>query len=169
MQVGKNQVQVMAVAQTGQKEVDAQLNVVNNNSNTGQTTPITPVNPTPITPSTSTTPTKQTDADKFAPQTQDITTTVDDLPDASSAISNLDSLPSGSQASWQTAPEVSESGSKTANIVVTYPDGSQDTTSTTVIVAEKTRKRNLLFQLVKRLRLRRMFYQNQLKVSRIES
>lgn len=136
MQVGKNQVQVMALAQTGQKEVDAQLNVVNK-PDSGQTIPTTPVNPTPIMPSTPTTPTKQTDADKFAPQTQDITPTVDDLPDASSAISNLDSLPSGTQASWQTAPEVSESGSKTANIVVTYPDGSQDTTSTTVIVAEK--------------------------------
>lgn len=154
MQVGKNQVQVMALAQTGQKEVDAQLNVVNK-PDSGQTTPTTPVNPTPIMPSTPTTPTKQTDADKFAPQTQDITTTVDDLPDASSAISNLDSLPSGTQASWQTAPEVSESGSKTANIVVTYPNGSQDTTSTTVIVAEKVPEKKAIVPIGQKIKTKK--------------
>lgn len=151
MQVGKNQVQVMALAQTGQKEVDAQLNVVNK-PDSGQTTP---VNPTPIMPSTPTTPTKQTDADKFAPQTQDITTTVDDLPDASSAISNLDNLPSGTKASWQTAPEVSESGSKTANIVVTYPDGSQDTTSTTVIVAEKVPEKKAIVPIGQKIKTKK--------------
>ncbi|WP_290068768.1 Rib/alpha-like domain-containing protein, partial [Lactobacillus intestinalis] len=157
MQVGKNQVQVMALAQTGQKEVDAQLNVVNK-PDSGQTTPTTPVNPTPITPSTPTTPTtptKQTDADKFAPQTQDITTTVDDLPDASSAISNLDNLPSGTKASWQTAPEVSQSGSKTANIVVTYPDGSQDTTSTTVIVAEKVPEKKAIVPIGQKIKTKK--------------
>lgn len=154
MQVGKNQVQVMALAQTGQKEVDAQLNVVNK-PDSGQTTPTTPVNPTPITPSTPTTPTKQSDADKFAPQTQDITTTVDDLPDASSAISNLDNLPSGTKASWQTAPEVSESGLKTANIVVTYPDGSQDTTSTMVIVEEKTPEKKSLIPVGQKIKTKK--------------
>ena len=79
-----------------------------------------------------------TDADKYTPETQPITTPEGKVPDASDGIKNKTDLPNGTKYTWtnpdQVAQDVKKPGSHTETITVTYPDGSKDTVTVTVNV-----------------------------------
>ena len=79
------------------------------------------------------------DADKYAPQGQDITIKKGDpVPDPAEGIKNKDQMPSGTKYTWDVAPDPSKVGSQPVIITVNYPDGSQDQVPTTVIVTDTT-------------------------------
>ncbi|WP_323081963.1 Rib/alpha-like domain-containing protein [Limosilactobacillus reuteri] len=79
-----------------------------------------------------------TDADKYTPETQPITTPEGKVPDASDGIKNKTDLPNGTKYTWtdpdRVAQDVKKPGSHTETITVTYPDGSKDTVTVTVNV-----------------------------------
>ena len=79
-----------------------------------------------------------TDADKYTPETQPITTPEGKVPDASDGIKNKTDLPNGTKYTWtnpdQVAQDVKKPGLHTETITVTYPDGSKDTVTVTVNV-----------------------------------
>ncbi|WP_459349404.1 Rib/alpha-like domain-containing protein [Limosilactobacillus reuteri] len=85
-----------------------------------------------------TNPTTPTDAEKYTPETQPITTPEGKVPDASDGIKNKTDLPNGTKYTWtnpdQVAQDVKKPGSHTETITVTYPDGSKDTVTVTVNV-----------------------------------
>ncbi|WP_152907832.1 Rib/alpha-like domain-containing protein, partial [Lactobacillus johnsonii] len=65
-----------------------------------------------------------TDADKYTPAGQDVSTKAGEVPDAEKGIKNPGSLPSGTTYTWQDTPDTTKPGKKPAVVVVTYPDGS---------------------------------------------
>ena len=68
---------------------------------------------------------KETDADKYKPETQPIDVPAGgQLPDASSAIKNKDKMPIGTKYSWKVTPDLSTVGTHTGVITVEFPDGS---------------------------------------------
>ena len=77
-----------------------------------------------------------TDADKYTPETQPITTPEGKVPDASDGIKNKTDLPNDTKYTWtdpdQVAQDVKKPGSHTETITVRYPDGSEDTVTVTV-------------------------------------
>ena len=79
-----------------------------------------------------------TDADKYTPETQPITTPEGQVPDPADGIKNKTDLPNGTKYTWttpdQVAQDVKKPGSHTETITVTYPDGSKDTVTVTVNV-----------------------------------
>ncbi|QDR71697.1 YSIRK-type signal peptide-containing protein [Limosilactobacillus reuteri] len=79
-----------------------------------------------------------TDADKYTPETQPITTPEGKVPDPADGIKNKADLPDGTKYTWtnpdQVAQDVKTPGSHTETITVTYPDGSKDTVTVTVNV-----------------------------------
>ncbi|WP_253284888.1 Rib/alpha-like domain-containing protein [Lactobacillus johnsonii] len=81
-----------------------------------------------------TNPSKTTDADKYKPEGQTISTKTGEVPNPADGIKNKSDLPSGTKYTWKTAPDVSTTGNKSATIVVTYPDGSKDEVNVKVVV-----------------------------------
>ncbi len=79
-----------------------------------------------------------TDADKYTPETQPITTLEGKVPDPADGIKNKADLPDGTKYTWtnpdQVAQDVKKPGSHTETITVRYPDGSEDTVTVTVNV-----------------------------------
>ncbi|MRH72900.1 YSIRK-type signal peptide-containing protein [Lactobacillus reuteri] len=79
-----------------------------------------------------------TDADKYTPETQPITTPEGQVPDPADGIKNKTDLPNGTKYTWtnpdQVAQDVKKPGSHTETITITYPDGSEDTVTVTVNV-----------------------------------
>ncbi|MDK8117210.1 Rib/alpha-like domain-containing protein [Limosilactobacillus reuteri] len=77
-----------------------------------------------------------TDADKYTPETQPITTPEGKVPDPADGIKNKADLPDGTKYTWtnpdQVAQDVKTPGSHTETITVRYPDGSEDTVTVTV-------------------------------------
>ncbi|WP_076459822.1 Rib/alpha-like domain-containing protein [Limosilactobacillus caccae] len=82
-----------------------------------------------------------TDADKYTPEGQDVTTEEGNLPVASQGIANMGDLPTGTTASWtdtaKVTNDVQSRGSYTETITVTYPDGSTDTVTVHLTVTAK--------------------------------
>jgi len=79
-----------------------------------------------------------TDADKYTPETQPITTPEGQVPDPADGIKNKADLPNGTKYTWtdpgRVAQDVKKPGSHTETITITYPDGSRDTVTVTVNV-----------------------------------
>ncbi|WP_225432678.1 Rib/alpha-like domain-containing protein [Limosilactobacillus reuteri] len=79
-----------------------------------------------------------TDADKYTPEIQPITTPEGKVPDASDGIKNKTDLPNDTKYTWtdpdQVAQDIKKPGSHTETITVRYPDGSEDTVTVTVNV-----------------------------------
>ncbi|MDO4680449.1 MAG: Rib/alpha-like domain-containing protein [Aerococcus sp.] len=68
----------------------------------------------------------ETDADKYTPETQDITVKPGEIPDANDAITNKDKLPEGTDIHWKEPVDTTKPGDQTGKIEITYPDGSKD-------------------------------------------
>ncbi len=79
-----------------------------------------------------------TDAEKYAPQSQAVTTKLGNVPAAKSGVANSADLPAGTQYSWKKPVEVSTPGEKQGTVVVMYPDGSKDELSVPVSVLAPT-------------------------------
>ncbi|MDE8053989.1 Rib/alpha-like domain-containing protein [Erysipelothrix rhusiopathiae] len=68
----------------------------------------------------------RTDADKYTPVGNNITTELNVTPNAEDAIGNKDELPNNTQYEWKDIIDVMVPGNKNGIVVVTYPDGSID-------------------------------------------
>ena len=81
-----------------------------------------------------------TDAEKYTPQSQEVTTNTGKIPEAESVVTNKSDLPAGTKYSWKAPLDVTTPGSHAGTVVVTYPDGSQDEVPVKVVVKapEKT-------------------------------
>ena len=84
-------------------------------------------------------PTTPTDAGKYTPETQPITTPEGQVPNPADGIKNKTDLPDGTKYTWtnpdQVAHDVKTLGSHTETITVTYPDGSKDTVTVNINVS----------------------------------
>ena len=78
----------------------------------------------------------RTDAEKYDPEGQDVTTDLGVVPDAQDGIKDADELPDGTSYEWKDTPDVSKEGTTTGTVVVTYPDGTKDEVEVTIIVED---------------------------------
>ena len=74
------------------------------------------------------------DADEYTPEGQDVHTKPGVVPPAENGIKNKDDMPDGTKYTWEKTPDVTNPGTSTGTIVVTYPDGSQDKVDVHVVV-----------------------------------
>ena len=81
-----------------------------------------------------------TDADKYQPRAQQVTTVLGKLPAAKSGVTNSGALPADTQYSWKMPVDVTNAGNKQGMVVVTYPDGSKDELPVTVVVLSPVKK-----------------------------
>ncbi|MBK1081221.1 YSIRK-type signal peptide-containing protein, partial [Enterococcus faecium] len=78
----------------------------------------------------------KSDADKYNPEGQKVTTELNKEPDASEAIKNKKDLPKDTKYTWKEKVDVSTAGNKKGTVVVTYPDGSSDEVEVDVTVTD---------------------------------
>ncbi|WP_224446688.1 Rib/alpha-like domain-containing protein, partial [Enterococcus faecium] len=79
----------------------------------------------------------RSDADKYNPEGQKVTTDLNKEPDASEGIKNKEDLPKGTTYAWKEKVDVSTAGNKKGTVVVTYPDGSKEEVEVTISVVDK--------------------------------
>ncbi|MCZ2058161.1 LPXTG cell wall anchor domain-containing protein, partial [Enterococcus faecium] len=79
----------------------------------------------------------RSNADKYNPEGQKVTTDLNKEPDASEGIKNKEDLPKGTTYAWKEKVDVSTAGNKKGTIVVTYPDGSKEEVEVTISVVDK--------------------------------
>ncbi|WP_127843704.1 Rib/alpha-like domain-containing protein [Enterococcus faecium] len=79
----------------------------------------------------------RSDADKYNPEGQKVTTDLNKEPDASEGIKNKEDLPKGTTYTWKEKVDVSTAGNKKGIVVVTYPDGSKEEVEVTISVEDK--------------------------------
>ncbi len=80
----------------------------------------------------------KSDADKYNPEGQKVTTELNKEPDASEAIKNKKDLPKDTMYTWKEKVDVSTAGNKKGTVVVTYPDGSSDEVEVDVTVTDNS-------------------------------
>ncbi|NBH39968.1 LPXTG cell wall anchor domain-containing protein, partial [Enterococcus faecalis] len=78
----------------------------------------------------------RSDADKYNPIGQNITTNINKAPDAADGINNKSDLPKGTTYSWKEEVDVSTIGNKKGIVVVTYPDKTTEEVEVTVFVVD---------------------------------
>ncbi|HGW2918419.1 TPA: Rib/alpha-like domain-containing protein, partial [Enterococcus faecalis] len=78
----------------------------------------------------------KSDADKYNPEGQKVTTDLNKEPDASEAIKNKKDLPKDTKYTWKEKVDVNTAGNKKGTVVVTYPDGSSDEVEVDVTVTD---------------------------------
>ena len=78
----------------------------------------------------------KSDADKYNPEGQKVTTELNKEPDASEAIKNKKDLPKDTKYTWKEKVDVSTAGNKKGTVVVKYPDGSSDEVEVDVTVTD---------------------------------
>ena len=83
-------------------------------------------------------PSQQPDAEKYEPEGQTVNVKKGQTPDAEEGIKNTNDMPSGTKYTWKTTPDTSTVGTKSATIVVTYPDGSKDEVPVKVVVTDNS-------------------------------
>ncbi|WP_260466787.1 Rib/alpha-like domain-containing protein, partial [Enterococcus faecium] len=79
----------------------------------------------------------RSNADKYNPEGQKVTTDLNKEPDASEGIKNKEDLPKGTTYAWKEKVDVSTAGNKKGTVVVTYPDGSKEEVEVTISVVDK--------------------------------
>ena len=79
----------------------------------------------------------RSDADKYNPEGQKVTTDLNKEPDASEGIKNKEDLPKGTTYTWKEKVDVSTDGNKKGTVVVTYPDGSKQEVEVNISVEDK--------------------------------
>ncbi|MBB1100276.1 YSIRK-type signal peptide-containing protein, partial [Limosilactobacillus sp. WF-MT5-A] len=83
----------------------------------------------------------ETDAHKYTPEPNPITTDKGHMPDPSEGIGNKGDLPTGTTYTWTNGePDVTTPGTKSVTITVQYPDGTTDTVTTTITVTDDADK-----------------------------
>ncbi|BDP85693.1 hypothetical protein EfmAA610_29030 [Enterococcus faecium] len=93
----------------------------------------------------------RSDADKYNPEGQKVTTDLNKEPDASEGIKNKEDLPKGTTYTWKEKVDVSTAGNKKGTVVVTYPDGSKEEVEVTISVVDKKHRINLKLILLQRV------------------
>ncbi|MGM0061071.1 Rib/alpha-like domain-containing protein [Enterococcus sp. DIV0358] len=78
----------------------------------------------------------KSDADKYTPEGQKVTTELNKEPDASEGIKNKKDLPKDAKYTWKEKVDISTAGNKKGTIVVTYSDGSSDEVEVDVTVTD---------------------------------
>ncbi|MDO4670597.1 MAG: Rib/alpha-like domain-containing protein [Aerococcus sp.] len=78
----------------------------------------------------------RTDADKFDPETGDITVKPGEKPNADDAIINKDDLPDGTIIDWKDPVDTTQPGDHQGTIEITYPDGSKEEVDIHIIVKD---------------------------------
>uniref|UniRef100_UPI00117BCF70 Rib/alpha-like domain-containing protein n=1 Tax=Ligilactobacillus murinus TaxID=1622 RepID=UPI00117BCF70 len=73
-------------------------------------------------------------AESNTPQGQELTTPLNQVPEAKRGVSNTSELPTDTKYSWKAPLDVTIPGTRQATVVVTYPDGSQDEVPVKVVV-----------------------------------
>lgn len=74
------------------------------------------------------------------PEGQDINVNKGETPNPQEGIKNRDQMPAGTTYTWPDGktPDTSKAGNVPADVVVTYPDGSQDVVPTTVVIKDSS-------------------------------
>ena len=78
----------------------------------------------------------KSDADKYTPEGQKVTTELNKEPDASEGIKNKKDLPKDAKYTWKEKVDISTAGNKKGTVVVTYSDGSSDEVEVDVTVTD---------------------------------
>ncbi|PWI87883.1 YSIRK signal domain/LPXTG anchor domain surface protein [Enterococcus faecalis] len=79
----------------------------------------------------------RSDADKYTPKGQKVTTELNKEPEASDGIKNKSDLPKGTMYVWKEKVDVGTPGNKKATVVVIYPDGSKEEVEVVISVVDK--------------------------------
>ncbi|WP_054252987.1 Rib/alpha-like domain-containing protein [Neofamilia massiliensis] len=69
---------------------------------------------------------KASDAEKYTPETQDLTIKEGENPKAEDAIKNKDDLPENTKYQWKENPDTAKAGNVDALVLITYPDRSSE-------------------------------------------
>lgn len=75
-------------------------------------------------------------ADEYTPEGQTVNVKKGQTPNPEEGIKNTNELPKGTKYTWKDTPDTSTVGTKSATIVVTYPDGSKDEVPVKVVVTK---------------------------------
>ncbi|GAA2866789.1 Rib/alpha-like domain-containing protein [Lactobacillus intestinalis] len=83
-------------------------------------------------------PSEKPDSEKYEPEGQTVNVKKGQTPNAEEGIKNSNDMPKGTKYTWKTTPDTSTVGTKSATIVVTYPDGSKDEVPVKVVVTDNS-------------------------------
>ena len=81
-------------------------------------------------------PAEKPDSEKYEPEGQTVNVKKGQTPNPEEGIKNTNDMPKGTKYTWKTTPDTSTVGTKSATIVVTYPDGSKDEVPVKVVVTK---------------------------------